>query len=112
MKLGELTQLVGEVITSYRDGRFTCASGRRFVLDIQDEGCGGNDSHAYLDDDDMYRVLGFPILAAYPTDASSWGVTLTFESQGGSIPVRGTVTITHEHNGYYGFSWELVEIKP
>ncbi len=108
MKLGELDQLIGETITSYRDGSFVCASGRRFELDIEDDGCGGNDSHAFVSGSDMLPILGRVITDAYPKDCSSYGANLMFEAAG----CNGVITIEHDHNGYYGFSWSLREIKP
>lgn len=107
MRLGDIDQLIGETILSYSDGSITCASGRRFEIDIEDDGCGGNDSHAYLDGSDVEGIYGKTITAAYPKDYSSYGVLLTFEAG----DQRGWIQITHEHNGYYGFSYDVREVK-
>lgn len=106
-RLGEITQLIGEAIASYGDGLIVCVSGRRFEIQLEDDGCGGNDSHAYLDGSDVGGLYGQIITEAYPEDSSSYGVRLVFKAS----DRRGWIQITHDHNGYYGFSYEVKEIK-
>ena len=64
-RLGDIDQLIGEVILSYSDDTIICESGRCFKINIEDDGCGGNDSHAYLDGSDVGSLYDKVITAAY-----------------------------------------------
>lgn len=107
MKLGEITQLIGLTIVSYDDGTFICAGDRRFEIDIEDDGCGGNDSHAFISGSSVGALYGHVITAARTEDDSSDGVCFVLEAG----DLRGWVQITHDHNGYYGFSYDIREVK-
>jgi hypothetical protein len=91
--------------------RTTGPSGGEAHWDIQldDDGGGtGNASHAYFGDIRLNDLLGHTITAARHEDESSYGVLLILEAG----DKRGCIPIVHDHNGYYGFSYEVVPFVP
>lgn len=109
----DIDALVGHAIVSYTFGpdlvTFECAGGARFEIHLEDDGNGtGNDSHAFFSGCDITPILGHVITAARHEDGSSYGVNLLLESATASA----FLAITHEHNGYYGFSYEVVPLTP
>lgn len=109
MKKQEFTQLIGKKITSISDWTsgddslvITTDSGV-FNLNIDDEGGYGNDSHAYLHDiSGLQYILGQEITGVEER-SDSWGAEIRLQTDKGVC----VIDIRHEHNGYYGFSYDL-----
>ena len=79
----------------------------KFELIIEDEGDGGDDSHAFLESvDGINTILNQKIISVDESYDSSYGASIDIFTHNG----RATILITHEHNGYYGFSYELREV--
>lgn len=112
VKLGEMTQLIGRAITKVKHTAakqelfLTCDDGAEFVLRVDDEHHGYNDSHAYIDSVVLNRLFGLVIVNVEETNRDSYGVELVIHAG----TQRGHIKIVHDHNGYYGFSWELVKV--
>lgn len=113
-KLLDIDVLNGETIVSIegqvKDSflRLHCKSGKVYDINIEDDGDGGNDSHAFISDIDMDKVIGRKIVDARHEDKDSYGVTLKFMTKEMQL---GTITIQHDHNGYYGFSYHVSKVK-
>ncbi len=109
----DIDALVGKTIASYTFDQylvtFLCADGSRFEIHLEDDGNGtGNDSHAWFSGCDLTPLVDRPIVSAHHEDESSEGVNLLLET----ADTSGFIAITHEHNGYYGFSYEVVPVNP
>ena len=104
--------LIGSTIVSHepvdpQDLTINVVGGKTYVIMVDDERCGGNDSHAWIDSVSLSEVIGHEITDAYHEDKSSYGVRLVLKAGDRC----GVIEIIHEHNGYYGFSYEVVEEK-
>lgn len=108
-------ELIGKKILSFNewskgDGAwsFKTDSGD-YTLKIDDEGYGCNDSHAFLESIvGLEGILNQTILKVDEVShGGSSGETITLETAHGNCVIE----IIHEHNGYYGFSYELVKNK-
>ncbi len=99
-----ITKIEGEIKDSYL--RLICKSGNVYDINIDDDSDGGNDSHAYISGIDMDKVIGRKIVDARHEDKDSYGVTLKFMTKEMQL---GTITIQHDHNGYYGFKYYVTK---
>lgn len=111
VKYGELSQLIGEIITSYRLEdtqclRIVCESGRVFHMTLTDEGAGGNDSHAFFND--VCLIKDAKITAVREEDNDRDGARFVIECKWKS----GLIDVVHNSNGYYGWSYDFVEVEP
>ncbi len=110
-KLG-IDSLIGKVITSYDfdkdnfDGKLS--NGGTFGIHLEDDSCGCNDSHAFFGEANLHNLIGQPITEAGEFDSDSYGCTLRLKSG----ELEGFIQIIHEHNGYYGFSYEVFITEP
>jgi hypothetical protein len=78
-----------------------------YRLFIEDNGVGGNDSHAYLDSvNGLVNIIGQPIVEV-TEESDSYGAVVTLTA---ANDANCTIVIVHDHNGYYGFSYELVAL--
>ena len=111
-KHGELSQLIGETISSYRLEneqllRITCESGRVFHMALEDDGGGtGNDSHAFFQN--VTLITDHKVTAVREEDRDSYGARFVVECEYRA----GVIEVVHDHNGYYNFSWEVTEATP
>lgn len=116
-KRGDMDQLVGETITSC-EGKagdeqmtFFCASGKVFTFWLEDDGGGtGNDSHAFISG--ISIPIGEPITLVTERGRDSYGARFVFGVA--SVDEEDAaesfyLDVTHEHNGYYGWGYELKE---
>lgn len=128
MKKSELRQLIREVINEMSDKmrdvdivagetivsidgkvkdeslRLHCHNGVYYDIDVSYDY--GNDSHAFISEISMNSIIGSKIVEAYHEDKDSYGVTLVFVDNNNR---KGTITIQHDHNGYYGFSYYVTK---
>jgi hypothetical protein len=78
--------------------------GGPYNLLIEDDGCGGNDSNAFLSHvSGMEAILGQPITEV-SEESDGYGAVIELGIANGQ---KCVITIIHEQNGYYGFSYEL-----
>lgn len=111
-KRGELSQLIGETIISYRIEneqllRIACDSGRVFHVTLDDDGGGtGNDSHAYFGNVLLHKDRKITLVREEARDncGARFAIECSYRS--------GVIEIVHQHNGYYNFSVDVTEIKP
>lgn len=79
---------------------------RKYNLYIDDESCGCNDSNAYIDFiQNLDKILNQEIIEVIE-DCESYGAEITLKTRENSCVIQ----INHDHNGYYGFSYELLEL--
>ena len=103
--------LIGSTITAHelssckKSLEIKTAAGKTFEILVDDEGSGGNDSYAWISSVSLSEVVGHEITTAHHENSNSYGVTLVLKA-GDRV---GMIEIEHEHNGYYGFSYEVVE---
>lgn len=76
-----------------------------YLLDIEDDGCGGNDSHAFLSGVSGLDAVKGEIIASVDEDSDAYGAEAKLHAGTGKTCI---INITHEQNGYYGFAYELV----
>ncbi len=113
-KKNDIDILIGETIVSCMqeyDKRLviTCASGKRYAVDVDDDGCGGNDSYACIVAVNLIGVMGQPVTTAYHQNWEGGdGCRLVVET----AQTKGDILITHESNGFYGYSYEVNPILP
>lgn len=111
-KRGELSQLIGETIISYRLEnekllRIACDSGRVFHVNLSDDGSGpGNDSHAFFRG--VILIRDHPITNIREEDRDSYGARFVVECGYRS----GVIEVVHDHNGYYGWDMDVTEVTP
>ncbi len=112
-KLG-IDSLVGKVITSYKfdkgdfDGELS--GGETFGILLEDDSCGCNDSYAYFGKCDLNNLIGHVITAAEESSGSFNNDGCVLKLKAGEF--EGFIEIVHEHNGYYGFSYEVYITEP
>lgn len=106
-KILSIDQLVGRTLIAYTKAEddksidLVTDSGT-YMLSIMDEGP-LNDSNAYIK---RIRIAGLfqdKIIRAFERNSSSYGVDLVLETEN----LVGVIQIKHDHNGYYGFNYEL-----
>lgn len=111
-KRGELSQLIGETIISYRLEneqvlRIACDSGRVFHITLDDDGGGtGNDSHAYFGNVLLHKDRKITLIREESRD--SYGARFAVECSYRS----GVIEVVHDHNGFYGYSVDVTEVTP
>lgn len=110
MKLKELSILVGQTITNVSNDndyslRISLSSGKMIDLELSDEGP-QNDSHAWISSFDLDIIKNQEIIEAYEESKDSSHAHLILKTK----DHMGSITITHEHNGYYDFSYDLIEV--
>jgi hypothetical protein len=83
-------------------------NGGLYHIQLEDEGAGGNDSHAYFSEVDLKPVIGKRITKAWHEDESRDGVRLVLQAG----VATAIVQVIHQNNGYYGFSYEVIVARP
>lgn len=76
-----------------------------YELFIDDDGCGGNDSNAFLSEVNGLDTMLNQEIVAVEENADSYGAEIKLNGANGAQCV---INIIHEQNGYYGFSYELI----
>jgi hypothetical protein len=110
-KKGDIDIINGETIIAIEGSvgdkglRLKCKSGNSYDIDVDDDGP-QNDSNAYISAIDMGKVMGRQIVDAQHADKDNEGVVLKFMTKRLQL---GTITIQHDHNGYYGFSYSVTK---
>lgn len=80
-------------------------SERKYNLYIDDDGCGCNDSNAYIDDiQDLDSILNQEIIEI-DEESDPYGARIKLKTQENEC----LIVINHDQNGYYGFSYQLFE---
>jgi hypothetical protein len=110
-KRGELSQLIGETITSYRvensqSLRIVCESGRVFSMTLDDDGACGNDSHAFFGN--VTLITDHRVTAVRELEKSNDGAKFVVECKYRA----GVIEVIHSSNGWYSWSHEVTEITP
>lgn len=111
-KRGELSQLIGETIISYRLEneqllRIACDSGRVFHVSLSDDGSGtGNDSHAYFGNVVLHKDRKITLVRE--EERSSYGARFAVECSYRS----GVIEVVHDHNGFYSWDMDVTEVTP
>ncbi len=110
-KKGDIDQLVGKTITSYTFDKYLvtliCADGARYEIQLEDDGCGGNDSHAFFTGCDITPLIGRSVTQAWAENATDYdGANLMLKT----VDTEGYIGIVHESNGYYSFGYEVIEV--
>jgi len=110
-KKGQFDQLIGQKIVAFgsppTDNRFknyyigTDKFDYNLILD--DDSDGGNDSWAFLQSADLISIANQEIIDIEEV-SDSYGATIKIFTKDNF----GTITIVHEQNGYYGFSYDLI----
>lgn len=110
-KRGELSQLIGETIISYRLEneqllRIACDSGRVFHVTLEDEGAGGNDSHAHFGNVILHKDRKITLVREEERDnrGARFAIECGYRS--------GVIEIIHDSNGWYGWDMDVTEVKP
>lgn len=78
-----------------------------YELQIDDDGCGGNDSNAFLSDVCGLDAIAGKEIVAVDEESDSYGARIKLRTADSSECI---INIVHDHNGYYGFSYELLHI--
>ena len=106
-KLYSFSDLIGQILRSPIDNnrdRFTTDAGT-WEIYLEDDGAGGNDSHAFVESVGGWEELvGKKIASVDDPDDRDCGCTVTIKSDEGQT---AEITFVHEHNGYYGYSYGL-----
>lgn len=110
-KHGELSQLIGETITSYHlenTGylRIVCESGKVFHMTLQDEGCGCNDSYAFFQN--VMLITDHRVTAVRELEGDRDGAKFIVECKYRS----GIIEVVHESNGYYSWQHSVTVTAP
>lgn len=106
-KLFEFSTLVGRTITKIipddRDVKFYDTDKNEITVEVYDDGCGGNDSHAdFVNFDNLNAIIGEKIIFAESNiNGDETYFTIKTETK------TATFQIFHEHNGYYGYSFSV-----
>ena len=109
-KRGELSQLIGETIISYRLEneqllRIACDSGRVFHVALSDDGGGtGNDSHAYFENVLLHKDRKITLVRE--EERNNEGARFAIECSYRS----GVIEIIHDSNGWYGWDMDVTEV--
>ncbi len=79
----------------------------QWVVQVDDDGAGGNDSYASVTDVRLTDLIGETITGArHEGGGDDVGLLLEAGDR------RGSITLRHDHNGYYGWSYEVVPHSP
>ena len=81
------------------------SDGGIYELQIDDDGCGCNDSNAFLSGVRGLDAIAGREIVAVDEESDSYAAEIKLRTADGSECV---INITHEQNGYYGFSYELL----
>jgi hypothetical protein len=106
-----MDQLVGKRIVSadkWEDAHKSWAlrtDAGNYTLQIEDDGYGGNDSHAWLSGVASLDTITGKTIARVEEESNGYGAEIKLHTEDGAVCV---LKITHEQNGYYGFCYELV----
>lgn len=110
-KRGELSQLIGETIISYRIEnshclRIACDSGRVFHVTLEDEGACGNDSHAHFGNVILHKDRKITLVREEERDngGARFAIECSYRS--------GVIEIIHDSNGWYGWDMDVTEVTP
>lgn len=76
-----------------------------YCLNIEDEGYCGNDSHAYLSSVDNIDAIINQEIIEVTEESNSYSAEITLRTRENTCVIQ----IIHDHNGYYGFSYEINE---
>ena len=105
----DFSQLIGKTIQSINnwdegDKSFSfVADGESYNLNIDDDGCGCNDSNAFLESiSGIENIIGKKIISV-EEDSDSFGALIILKTESDVC----SIVITHEQNGYYGFAYDL-----
>ena len=113
-KLDDIDIMNGETIVEIEGKigdqslRLKCRSGNFYDIEVDDDGP-QNDSHAFISEIDMDKIIGREITDARHHGKDTYGVTLNFMTKRLQL---GSITIDHKHNGYYGFSYHVTKHTP
>lgn len=77
-----------------------------YTLQVDDEGYGCNDSHAYISAISGLEAIIDKEIVNVEESSNSDEAEIKLYTADGSVCV---INIIHDHNGYYGFSYELVK---
>lgn len=78
---------------------------KNYCLNIEDDSYGCNDSHAYLSSiNNIDNILNQEIIEV-TEESDSYGAEITLRTRENACVIQ----IVHDHNGYYGFSYEVNE---
>ncbi len=105
--------LIGQVIKKVTYDKNNCVltmkDGTKYDIRLEDDGGGtGNDSYAYFSAVALTSILHRKIISAEETNDDSYGAVFVIKTKN----AEGAIVITHEHNGYYGWSYELFKSNP
>ncbi len=79
----------------------------KYNLEITDEGAGGNDSDAYLESiTGGESIIGQEIVEV-TEESDNYGAIIKLITDNSKC----VITIIHDHNGYYGFDYEVCECE-
>ncbi len=103
-----IDSLVGQAIIGYSSDDYSItlnlADGRTCQIVLEDEGYGGNDSRVSFGKIDLSAIVLQLILETEESDKSTFGAILKLSTKRN----QGSIEIIHEHNGYYGWGYELI----
>ena len=104
--------LKGHTIVSFEKEEYNLTlhlvGGGQYRVELTDDGGGGNDSHAFFEKVELGPILGKELTEAFHEGKTSEGVRLVLRAG----KDEGQVEVVHQHNGYYGFSYEVIVDKP
>lgn len=111
-KKGDFNQLIGQKIVAFgspptdRETKdyYIGTDKYDYNLLIDDDNCGCNDSWAYLKSADLLQIANQEIIDI-EEESDSYGATVKIITKDNF----GTLIIVHDQNGYYGFSYDLVQ---
>jgi hypothetical protein len=107
-KLEDIDIIKGEVIQSFdgavKDDSMTirCASGNSYEIQTWPD----EYASAWISEINLDKLIGKKIVEAYHDGKDCFGVTLIMKAEDGNV---GHVTIEADHNGYYGFSYQVTK---
>ena len=113
-KKGDFNQLIGQKIVAFGSAPIDNKTKDYYIgtdkfdytLLIDDDNCGCNDSWAFLQSADLLAIANQEIIDI-EEESNSYGATIKIFTKDNF----GTLIIIHEQNGYYGFSYDLVQIE-
>ena len=107
-KLFDFSTLVGRTITKIIPDnsdyiKFYDTDKNEIIVEVHDDGDGGNDSHAYfINFGNINAIIGEKIIFA-ESDINGDETYFTIKTE----TKTATFQIVHEHNGYYGYSFSV-----
>ncbi len=104
--------LIGQTIKKAEFDKDSCVlfmkDGSSYGIDLQDDSCGCNDSYAYFGEIQLSDIIGKKIVSAIESNSDSYGAVFVIKTKN----AEGTIQVIHEHNGYYGWGYELHKSNP